>query len=93
MSEKTITVIEFVHYDGKHTSKDHMYFETKLRAERYLKGNGYEPDDISGWKKDYFYSAKIHMETLHLGDGEEWRKNIDTQKKMSNKVKEVSPTP
>ena len=89
MSEKTITVIEFVHYDGKHTSKDHMYFETKLRAERYLKGNGYQPDDIFGWKKDYLYSAKIHMETLHLGDGEEWRiidtreerKNIDTQNK------------
>ena len=49
-----------------------MYFETKLHAERYLKGNGYQPDDIFGWKKDYFYSAKIHMETLHLGDGEEW---------------------
>ena len=83
MSEKTITVIEFVHYDGKHTSKDHMYFETKLRAERYLKGNGYEPDDIyiSEWKKDYLYSAKIHMETLHLGDGEEWR-IIDTNPKQ-----------
>ena len=51
-NEKTIAIIEFIHYDGKHTSKDHMYFETKLRAERYLKGNGYEPDDISGWKKD-----------------------------------------
>ena len=51
MSEKTITVIEFIHYDGKHTSKDHMYFETKLHAERYLMGNGYQPDDIFGWKK------------------------------------------
>ena len=83
MSEKTITVIEFVHYDGKHTSKDYMYFETKLGAERYLKGNGYEPDGIytSEWKKDYFYSAKIHMETLHLGDGEEWR-IIDTKPKQ-----------
>ena len=83
MSEKTIAIIEFIHYDGKHTSKDHMYFETKLRAERYLKGNGYEPDDISGWKKDYFYSAKIHMETLHLGDGEEWR-IIDTREERKN---------
>ena len=83
MIEKTIAIIEFIHYDGKHTSKDHMYFETKLRAKRYLKGNGYEPDDISGWKKDYFYSAKIHMETLHLGDGEEWR-IIDTREERKN---------
>ena len=81
MIEKTITVIEFVHYDGKYNNLDHRYFETKLGAERYLKGNGYEPDDISGWKKDYFYSAKIHMETLHLGDGEEWR-IIDTNPKQ-----------
>ena len=82
MSNKTITVVEFIHYDGKHTCKDHMYFETKLRAERYLKGNGYEPDDIFGWKKDYVYSAKTREETLHLGDGEEWH-IIDTKPKQS----------
>ena len=51
MSNKTIAVIDFGHYDGKYTTKDYMYFETKLRAERYLKGNGYEPDDVFGWKK------------------------------------------
>ena len=72
MSNKTITIIEFNEYDGQRSKFSEMYFETKLHAERYLKGNGYEPDDIFGWKKDYFYSAKIHMETLHLGDGEEW---------------------
>ena len=81
MSNKTIAVIDFSHYDGKYTTKDYMYFETKLRAERYLKGNGYEPDDVFGWKKDYLYSAKIHMETLHLGDGEEWH-IIDTKTKQ-----------
>ena len=81
MSEKTITVIKFVQYDGKHTSKDHMYFETKLRAERYLKGNGYEPDGVLQWKKDYVYSAKTREETLHLGDGEEWH-IIDTKPKQ-----------
>ena len=73
MSNKTIAIIEFNEYDGQRSKFSEMYFETKLHAERYLKGNGYEPDDISGWKKDYVYSAKIHMETLHLGDGEEWR--------------------
>jgi len=69
MSNKTITIIEFNSFG----CKDHMYFETRLRAERYLKGNGYESDDIFEWKKDYAHSAKIHMETLHLGDGEEFR--------------------
>jgi hypothetical protein len=83
MSEKTITVIEFVHYDGKHTSKDHMYFETKLRAERYLKGNGYEPDGVLQWKKDYVYSAKTREEPLYLGDGEQWR-IIDTSEEHRN---------
>ena len=72
MSRKTIVIIDFSQYDGKHISTDHMYFETELGAERYLKGNGYEPDDIFGWKKDYFYTAKIRFESLHLGDGEEW---------------------
>ena len=42
-------------------------------------GNGYQTDDIFGWKKDYLYSAKIHMETLHLGDGEHI---IDTKQKQ-----------
>ena len=78
MSNKTITVVEFIHYDGKHTCKDHMYFETKLRAERYLKGNGYEPDGALQWKKDDFYSAKTIEEPLHLGDGEQWR-IVDTK--------------
>ena len=84
MSNKTITIIEFNEYDGQRSKFSEMYFETKLRAERYLKGNGYEPDDIFGWKKDYFYSAKIHMETLHLGDGEEWR-IIDTREDENSK--------
>lgn len=84
MSNKTITIIEFNEYNGQRSKFSEMYFETKLGAERYLKGNGYQPDDIFGWKKDYFYSAKIHMETLHLGDGEEWR-IIDTREDENSK--------
>jgi len=84
MSNKTIAIIEFNEYDGQRSKFSEMYFETKLHAERYLKGNGYQPDDIFGWKKDYFYSAKIHMETLHLGDGEEWR-IIDTREDENSK--------
>lgn len=84
MSNKTIAIIEFNDYDGQRSKFSEMYFETKLHAERYLKGNGYQPDDIFGWKKDYFYSAKIHMETLHLGDGEEWH-IIDTKPKQKRR--------
>ena len=81
MSNKTIAIIEFNEYAGRESKFSEMYFETKLHAERYLKGNGYQPDDIFGWKKDYLYSAEIHMETLHLGDGEEWH-IIDTKPKQ-----------
>ena len=65
MSNKTIAIIELSRYDGKYTSSDYMYFETKPHAERYLKENGYEPDDIFGWKKDYFHTAKIRLEPLN----------------------------
>ena len=65
MSKKTIAIIELSRYDGKYTNTEHMYFETKLGAERYLKGNGYDPDDIFGWKKDYFHTAKIKLEPLN----------------------------
>lgn len=65
MSKKTIAIIELSRYDGKYTNTEHMYFETKPDAERYLKGNGYESDDIFGWKKDYFHTAKIRLESLN----------------------------
>ena len=65
MSKKTIAIIELSRYDGKYTKTEHMYFETKPDAERYLKGNGYESDDIFEWKKDYFHTAKIKLEPLN----------------------------
>ena len=69
MSKKTITIIDFNSFGCKY----HMYFATRLHSERYLKRKGYEPGDVWEWKKDHTHSAKIRMETLHLGDGEEFR--------------------
>ncbi len=65
MSNKTIAIIEFNEYDGQRSKFHKMYFEYKYRAEKYLKEEGYEPDDIFEWKKDYFLSAKIYMVPLH----------------------------
>lgn len=64
MSNKTIAIIELSRYDGKYIKTEHMYFETKPDAERYLNGNGYESDNIFEWKKDYFHTAKIRLEQL-----------------------------
>ena len=65
MSNKTIAIIEFNEYDGQRSKFHEMYFEYKAMAEKYLKENGYEPDDIFEWKKDYFHSAKIYMVPLN----------------------------
>ena len=58
MSNKTIAIINFNQYDGKYNTKSYMYFETKLRAERYLKGNGYEPDVTLKIKRDALSALK-----------------------------------
>jgi len=65
MSNKTIAIIKFEEYDGQRSRFHEMYFETILGAEKYLKEEGYKPDDIFGWKKDYFLSAKIYMVPLN----------------------------
>lgn len=65
MSNKTIAIIEFNEYDGQRSKFSEMYFETKPGAEKYLSENGYEPDDIFEWKKDYFLSAKIYLVPLN----------------------------
>ena len=65
MSNKTIAIIKFEEYDGQRSKFYEMYFEYKAMAEKYLKENGYKPDDIFEWKKDYFHSAKIYMVPLN----------------------------
>ena len=50
---KEITIIELNHYNGNLEEVEQMYFETQEGAEKYLTDNGYEPDNIFGWKKDF----------------------------------------
>ncbi len=65
MSNKTIAIIKFDEYDGQRSKFHEMYFEYKYSAEKYLEEEGYKPDDILEWKKDYFHSAKIYMVPLN----------------------------
>ena len=68
---KEITIIELNHYNGNLEEVEQMYFETQEGAKKYLTDNGYEPDNIYGWKKDYFETAKIRQVSLHQNQDDE----------------------
>jgi len=46
-------------YDGKFTQTNKLYFLNEDRAISYLIINGYERDDIHGWKKSFLETARI----------------------------------
>ena len=62
---KTVTILKLEKYDGQRSEWTNMYFRTEDGAVEWLEKNGYEIDDIHGWKKDYFETARIEHEELH----------------------------
>lgn len=62
---KTITILKLDFYNGQRSEYTNMYFETEEGAIEWLKKNGYEPNTIYGWKKDYLETAKIENVELH----------------------------
>ena len=62
---KTVTILKLEKYDGQRSEWTSMYFRTQDGAIEWLEKNGYEPDSLHGWKKDYFETARIENEELH----------------------------
>lgn len=78
---KTITILKLDFYNGQRSEYTNMYFETEEGAIEWLKKNGYEPNTIYGWKKDYLETAKIENVELH-----------ETKTKIENMGKEETYT-
>ena len=59
MKKDTLVILQLETYDGKFTKTSELYFLNEDRAISYLIINGYERDDIHGWKKSFLETARI----------------------------------
>lgn len=59
MEKDTIVILRLQSYDGKFTKTSELYFLNEDRAISYLIINGYERDDIHGWKKSFLETARM----------------------------------
>jgi len=59
MKKDTLVILQLETYDGKFTKTNKLYFLNEDRAISYLIINGYERDDIHGWKKSFLETARI----------------------------------